>query len=252
MSVSKNFEEYFILPDIESEKWDDTVYELIKERKKKDLIRHLNTANELYLEDYQIASALNEFTLGSTTYARKKELLNSLRELKPYVEEAEMEEARFYIKTSKYEIILTKLSAALKSLKEDEDIKSKTRKYKCHEKSVEISKILSFPNFVVTGYVYSLSDKSKYIHSWIEFENEGKEFVIDYTINAIINKEGYYQLRRAKPISKISSQDLKEDEKILFGRLKDFVTFNIKEYLLFRDEIMADLKKNDFMYGEEK
>lgn len=252
MLFSRNFDELFIKPDKDSKNWNDKAFELLKKGTKNDLTKHLQTANELYIDDHKIASVISEITLGTTPENRKQMLLNDLKKIKEYVKEAKKEKSFFFIETTKYKIIFMKLSDYIPELKEDDDIETENRLKKCHEKSIEISSRLPFLNYIVTGYVYGLSDKVKYIHSWIEFKKNGLEFVIDCTKNVVMNKDGYYQLEHAQPISKISSQDQKKDEEILYGEFKKIGSFNAKEYLLFRDEIMADFSKNSFLFEEEE
>ncbi len=73
-----------------------------------------------------------------------------------------------------------------------------------------ISQLLAFPNSIVTGYVYGISDKSKKMHTWVEFKNNNnQEFVIDYDDNTVYNKEGFYFLKHVEPLKKVSSDDLK-------------------------------------------
>ena len=93
------------------------------------------------------------------------------------------------------------------------------------------------------SFLFVYSHKSKYLHSWVKVNYERKDMVIDYTRNVLMNKEGYYLMQRAIPLSRISNQDIKRDMKILkqSGVLRNF---NIKEYLLFRHEIIKDLEKN--------
>lgn len=107
--------------------------------------------------------------------------------------------------------------------------------------SLEISLSLNFPNEVVTGFIYGISDKVKYLHSWIEFNKDGNEYVIDYTMNVIMNKEGYYFIRQAEELSRISNQDILFDSKI---------SINSKVYLVFRHEIMKELEKNSFLFPD--
>lgn len=63
-------------------------------------------------------------------------------------------------------------------------------------------------------------------------------------MNAVMNKKGYYMLKHAEALSKVSNKQLKEDWKILGQLAKQGITFKENEYLVFRDEIMRDLKKN--------
>ena len=109
----------------------------------------------------------------------------------------------------------------------------------CHKFSSEISKDWDSPNEVVTGCIYKLCDKVKHLHSWIEFSEEGEEFIIDATRNIVMNKEGFYFLKHVKELCRVSRNQIIEDENIIHE-----LGFGIKEYLTFRHEIMRDVERN--------
>ena len=123
------------------------------------------------------------------------------------------------------------------------NIEDESRFGNCYIYAYYISVGLPLPNNLVTGYIYGYSDKSKFLHSWIETNIKGEEFVIDATLNAVINKDGYYLMQHAKPINKISSQTLKEDLKNY--EIIDNKNIPIELYYVFRDEIIKDLEKRN-------
>ena len=88
---------------------------------------------------------------------------------------------------------------------------------------------------MVIGFVYGYSDKSKYIHSWIELEYRGEEYVIDCTLNAMINKEGYYLIQHAEPITKVGNEMIKSDIKNHYEKV---INFPFEIYLVYRDLII--------------
>ena len=93
----------------------------------------------------------------------------------------------------------------------------------------------------MTGYIYGYSDKSKFLHSWVESTINDEEYVIDGTLNAMINKDGYYLMQHAKPITKISDSVLKSDIK---NYVNEMQSIPLEVYYVFRDEIVNDLEKN--------
>ena len=69
---------------------------------------------------------------------------------------------------------------------------------------------MSFPNSIVTGYTYGIADRAKRIDTWVEFKNNhNQEFVIFPDSNTVYNKEGFYFLKHAEPLKKVSSDDIK-------------------------------------------
>lgn len=68
-----------------------------------------------------------------------------------------------------------------------------------------------------------------------------EEYVIDGTLNAMINKQGYYLMQHAKPITKIDDSTLKSDLK---NYVNEMQSIPLEVYYVFRDEIVNDLGKN--------
>ena len=70
--------------------------------------------------------------------------------------------------------------------------------------------------------------KLNILHSWVEFNYQGEDMVIDYTLNALMNKEGYYMILSVQNLlSRIDSKLLKEDRKVL-DKFDKLGRFNIK------------------------
>lgn len=252
MPFSKWFNNLFIEQDNRSEKWDDDLFEYGKLEDETKLYQHLDSANELYLDNRQIYTAINTFTLETETKEEKMRLLDRLKNEK-FIEDIRIKESAVLIKTIKGDIKIYKLSDLIPQIKEDyPDVVTQDRKGKCHEKAIMIAdRLESVSSEVVTGYIFGYSDKSKYLHSWIELNHNGKDMIIDYTLNAMINKEGYYQIQNAIPLSRISSVKIKEDVDVL-NKLKQLGKLDIKEYLLFRDEIINDYEKNKKVFEKEE
>ena len=246
MSFSKSFNYLFVEPNNESDEWDSKIFEYGYAHDTEKLEKHLETAEELYLEEQQIRVAINTFTLDTESNTEKQRLLNQLRK-EPFILDVDVTDSFIMIElANKKKIRVCKMSEIMPGLKEeDPDILTKDRKGKCHSKALEISSRLgSIANDIVTGNTYGYSDKAKYLHSWVEFSYNGNDVVLDYTLNALINREGYYLLNHiSEPLSRISSKQIQEDCKLI-KKLNKVGSFNIKEYLFFRDEIIRDLEKN--------
>ncbi len=145
----------------------------------------------------------------------------------------------------------------------DEDVKNRLHSSKrsghCHWDSVHLAENLEIPNKVVSGYCTKASKKMPYSHSWVELEHQGKEWVIDFTLNEVMNKEGYYKLHNPQNIVEIDSATLKEDLKL--RARTSFEDKDIRMYLFHPDEARKvmqeelsqrkDYKKGEFFYIQE-
>lgn len=130
------------------------------------------------------------------------------------------------------------------------------RRKRCHGLSIKGSEILkkfySIDNKVVTGYAYENIDKVRYLHSWIELEEDGEQYVIDSTLNIVMNKEGYYLLMhiKEKEIESVVDAQLIIDDFETYG---DFIhyTEDAKTYLTCRDLMIKDLSRNQVLFGKD-
>lgn len=252
MAFSKNFNELFVKPDQESKEWNDKVFDYLEQEDIEKLGKHLDTAEELYPEQRQLYTAINTFTLEDESIEEKERLLKLLEQA-DFVEKLKYNASSIRLDTCDGKRVLaTRLTHIIPALKiEDSDITSEKRKGQCHEKSIIISKSMDMDNDVVTGYIYGFSNKAQYLHSWVEMLFNGQEVVIDYTLNIFMNKEGYYYMQNAKPLSRVSNKSIIEDLKTI-KKFDKLGSFNIKEYLLFRDEIMKDFKRNKALFEDDE
>ncbi len=121
-----------------------------------------------------------------------------------------------------------------------------TRLHRCHRLGVYAAHILDeflgIKNQMVTGYTCFATEKSKYLHTWNEFKMGEKEYVLDSTLNVIMNKDGYYLLRHIEEVlDKIDSDKVIED----FEKYGDEITkYSIKAYVTARDLLIKDFEKN--------
>lgn len=132
-------------------------------------------------------------------------------------------------------ITFSKLSDMLKTTYYNDELHSEERYHKCHEKAIELSPYL-LNSKVWTGYL-CLGD-CKILHSVIEFGS----FIIDFNINAVMKKEDYLKLTKFEIKKVLESEKIIEDkESRIFDILWD-KEIPLKIYLLFRDELIEDLK----------
>jgi len=104
---------------------------------------------------------------------------------------------------------------------------------------------------LVTSFIKGATDECDFLHTWIEFEEDGEEKVADYTLNAVMSKELYYALRSVdtENLSVISEDDFNAEKDGIEKKVKD-KNFDKRIYLLFRDELVK--KYGDKFIADEK
>ena len=247
----KNYNELFNTRFKTSQKIDEKFAELFNTSGLKEGIKYLKQvgATELDMDNYNIKYRISEWTKDSLSNKEKIAFLNELRDLGDYILDIKVEKNEKFnlpevkIETTKGIIQAIQFSSVAPEVKNlFPFIESDKRFGNCYDFAYNISLNLGVPNQIVTGYIYGYSDKSKFLHSWVESTINDEEYVIDGTLNAMINKDGYYLMQHAKPITKISDSVLKSDIK---NHLDVMQTIPIETYYVFRDEIVNDLKRNN-------
>lgn len=247
----KNYNELFNTRFKTSQKIDEKFAELFNTSGLKEGIKYLKQvgATELDMDNYNIKYRISEWTKNSLSNKEKIAFLNELRDLGDYILDIKVEKNEKFnlpevkIETTKGIIQAIQFSSVAPEVKNlFPFIESDKRFGNCYDFAYNISLNLGVPNQIVTGYIYGYSDKSKFLHSWVESTINDEEYVIDGTLNAMINKDGYYLIQHAKPITKISDSVLKSDIK---NHLDVMQTMPMEVYYVFRNEIVNDLERNN-------
>lgn len=247
----KNYNELFNTRFKTSQKIDEKFAELFNTSGLKEGIKYLKQvgATELDMDNYNIKYRISEWTKNSLSNKEKIAFLNELRDLGDYILDIKVEKNEKFnlpeikIETTKGIIQAIQFSSVAPEVKNlFPFIESDKRFGNCYDFAYNISLNLGVPNQIVTGYIYGYSDKSKFLHSWVESTINDEEYVIDGTLNAMINKDGYYLMQHAKPITKISDSVLKSDIK---NHLDVMQTMPMEVYYVFRNEIVNDLERNN-------
>ena len=138
-------------------------------------------------------------------------------------------------------ISVTRLSSAFPDFfKLVPDLTDSSRKGNCHSFSPKfvMTSHLNVADTVTAG-VYSLSYKGTFLHTFVETKIDGVDVVVDPTLNAIINKEGYYHLRHIKkPLERIKKHDLLNEAKIVHKMCENYSPVFQKLYLSSRLEAL--------------
>jgi hypothetical protein len=236
----EEFNRMFVNPSEEASDWEDAVFQAGINGDDKEVERLFMQTNEIYLDESQINTAIETFTRKESP-EEKDRLLNGLKEI-DWIKDVRVENNVLHIGTEKGPINVGLLSD-MDGYRDDLRLLTSGRKGFCHSDSIKMCRQYNDAQ-IVTGYIYGLSDKAKYLHSWVEFEQDGKCVVADYTMNVVMNKEGYYLIKHAEELSRVSHKQIIDDLKILGQLSKQGIVFRENEYLVFRDEIMKDLEKN--------
>lgn len=241
-----NFQQKYIVPHLESYLWDQSIKELIA-NDKASVVMQIIAENGaiLYFTDYKIGSLVK--AMG--TEGAQETKMGLYREL--YKKEDDISKIilnRDGLKIERTDGVTIKakvLSDIFPNLfVDDEVIKTSKRTKNVSYNTINLSTHLYMDNKVVSGFVYGISSKSKYLHSWIETKLDGEDVVIDYSMNTIMNREGYYNLRKAEPISKITKSKLMEDGKVVYPYiLSGELTY--KEYLLCPQEVLENISNHE-------
>ncbi len=196
----------FSLSDCED--WNKRYDKATHDNNKKEIMSLLSEANHLYFDEYFIYSTITKLNNNEFSEDEKNHLIDSFNRSR-IVKFTSKQNDYISINTRANCIKVAKLSDIVpETLNDRNDKASVVRKDKFSAEY--ISQLLTFPNSIVTGYVYGISDKSKKMHTWVEFKNNNnQEFVIDYDDNTVYNKEGFYFLKHVEPLKKVNSDDLK-------------------------------------------
>ncbi len=249
----KSYKELFEKEFNTSQQIDETFAKICNEQSFRKGIEYLKSINCEWLDydGYTILYTINELTKVSTTDEEKRKLIERISSQEDIVETKIEENDKFkisqiVISKKDYEIRAMQLSKLLpKAVEILPDLEDDRRAGTCFEKAYHISLHLGIPNDIVTGYCYGYTDKSKFLHSFVETILKDERVVIDGTLNAIFNKEGYYKLRHIEPITRISNKTLESD---IEKYLKSFKTISPEVYYIFRDEMIRDFEKNSDIF----
>lgn len=127
-----------------------------------------------------------------------------------------------------------------------EEIKTPQRMNKCHLSIKKLCWELPFEHFYVTGYECTGREQEPKLHTWVEFLNNGKEMIADYTMNVMMDKKDYYNLRHISKIcSKISSEEIKNHfTKDEFEKLETY--YDMKYVLTNWNKVAKEMNENIF------
>lgn len=112
-----------------------------------------------------------------------------------------------------------------------------SRNNKCRVNSFKIANNFADESSVLTGFMYGYSNKNKYLHSVVKVNVDGKQGIIDSTINSLMSKELYDKITDFEVVTEIPSSTIKKDFDLVKGKEIDY-----KNYFLNRDEYIEELR----------
>ena len=215
----------------------------------KDYLDNIGAKKD-YFKDYFILFLVSYYTFNtkeSPMYfdAIKRELLYLYKDVKIRYNDRVLK-----VDTDDYSLTtnkITDLIPNINSLMDGVDLNNESRIGHCHIEAFDLSKNLNMPNRLVTSYIYGTTDLSKFLHSFVEVNINGKEYVIDCTINSIMNKEAFYKIHHIEKediISIIDNKTLKDDLNKYYDLLNKSI-INERDYEIFREEFINEFKKKE-------
>lgn len=248
----------FVFPDeLEGQQWKEKYYKALSSKNTQEIEELQSQAlavGGVYRDENKINNFISCFTVDPVSY---DEVISKMIDVEniSYVEKVQFNIQngiiKIYTKNGFVQgdlITVNVLSKSLPWLKFNEDIKSLRRVGQCHHKSLELADDMRYelnmsPD-IVTGMASSLADKSKVLHTWLEVKIQGKPYVLDYTMNALIDKEAYYKIKHVdeNETCKIAYGDYLYDKPVIRPYLEN-KELKYKQYLFYRDEVMDILKK---------
>lgn len=215
-----------------------------------DLLKFLNKKKDAPkgMLECVIFTAINQYTIGD------KKIFNYLKRV-PGVKSTEKKDDGSAIitldsgKTIHFSLLSQFLDDFATIKPEDKkELESSKRIGKCHPGAALISQILlkelHKKSDVVSGRINFFDGKASIIHSWVETNlSPRKTSIIDYTMNVIMDKDGYEFLNHPEELNRVSSTTIKNDT--ISGLYKKIINLGFAdvEYLFFRDELVKDVKK---------
>ncbi len=190
--------------------------------------------NDIYSFD-PVANTLYNLIKGFTYKDVDNTIISNLIDTLAIVGiEAKIDGDVLFVKSDEISFYVNKLSKhEPRILNQLPDIELPSRGGKCHPYGVITTLCFNnnknFETHFVTGRIYQLSPKAKYLHSWVEISDGERDFVVDPTRNAIYSKEAFYYINHVSETAKVHSSKIKEDYEMI-RKLTDYDNFAVKVY----------------------
>lgn len=240
--IRENYNRIYQSMDDQSEVWDKAI--IAASDSDFALARLLRANKSKMREDFaDLHLLINAFTSSDIDEEQKIQLLESAKSNACVKSIGINKNTLTITKVDGTKISVEILSQKFPALKGNPQLVTNKRLHKCHYGAISLARLIKNNATVVTGKTLGITTSSHYVHSWVEATIDGKPVVIDFTMNAIINKDGFYSLRHAEPITKIHNSELDADFPIIAPHINSG-DLKIKEYLVYRDQVLELLNVN--------
>ena len=216
-------------------------------------------ASKLLIDDAYVYDAMAIFTTPSTNGVEQRNKLITFKNAQDLDRVTKFEIGKninfnncdeLHIEFDGQEIVVRPLNQVIPALNEyfPELNSLQDRQGDCFNKAIDLAHTFDLTDLeAVIGYVNGYSDVTRYLHAWVEIPTKDAKGtdVIDFNMNAIVNKEGYYKLRNLTVLNRIKKNDLEQDIK-KYKKIYNFMEEPGKApyYLLFRNQIIKDLDQS--------
>lgn len=235
----------FITQDKKSTDFLNEFIEYIERPKYEDLLHPIQTlrCRMTKVDSFSnyITMFINYFTAQNSCNNDKlknfeKKLLKSHDEIES-IEYTDRDKCIIHLKNGS-DIKFRTISSAFDFDEEIPDLLTLDRRGKCHMRSLALANIISNECKCVTGTIWTFISRAKWLHSWLEMDENGKTFCIDNNLNAILSKEDYYKLHHPHVLEIIDQATIDQDIEIInyFNKHTNTETPYIKLYCTSHDE----------------
>jgi len=186
------------------------------------------THNEKILEEIETFTQFN----NNTSKFIIDDYMEKLKKM--YFKLCKLKTNEYIFITRSYYYVFSKFSEAFNLEVYYDELTSENRYGKCHDRSFMFAKMNDKSN-LLTGYINGTN--LHILHSVVELNIFGKDYICDWTKNLVMSKQDYIKLTNYKILSKISHNQILEDSEMI----EDLNLKNcLKGYLLFRDELTQE------------
>lgn len=194
-------------------------------------------------------------TIDRFTRLQEKKIFTKVLKMKYKIEKIDLDRITFNEESRQFEyryddkvITFDKISDS-DHIRDEElrkELITKERHGNCHSRSMEIAPAIK-DSKIVTGYI-TIGDH-KNLHTIVESQIDNKSMVFDWTKNLCITREQYNELTKFVELSSIDTRDYIEDKEL---RMEFLSNISIKAYLVFREELVRDIKKITEKFRKEE
>ena len=232
--MHKSLEKSLVEPDLKSKEWHDS-FKQAQASGDAATVSNLAGKSQITEVNETIQDIIKEFTISTRTRKGITELSKKLV-LNHGAQNVEIDGDNLKVTIDDLVVDVYRFAETWAGMdKKLPVLKTGEREGECRALSLLVSNLIAregVENNVVTGRIHQLADKCDYLHTWVEFDEDGKTFVVDATMNAIVNQDGYYRFNNVGKVGKVSSSTIKNETKIL-------------DELLAYDELLGTLYLTD-------